>query len=333
MPKKKAEERGSKEWADALRERVKSEVAKVEMSYLDLAQLLYDVYDTPVDNDPAKGAIFTQWGFKTFKEYAEEELGIQGRKAFSLRRIWYIFETDLKEMDPILRERTLRLGWTKVRELCRVLTMKNAAKWVEKAEQMTYGALEATITEYRKMALEKKRQKDQEKMGDAVAGASFTGDAIEVPTNTTPGEEAQVEVHGTETLDVGEDGDGDAVEKYDDIPLDEVPDKQEVRQKVFAFYPDQLALVEEALSLAQKMTNSDVKSHNLTMICTDFLSTHMKAKDGADWKALLLVRLESLLGYDLIALDPKTGEFVYGLQAAKRLAKGKAKHGDPPAAS
>jgi len=50
---------GSKAWASRLRRRAKELVASLESGYMELARILYQAYDTPVDGDRKQGALFT----------------------------------------------------------------------------------------------------------------------------------------------------------------------------------------------------------------------------------------------------------------------------------
>ena len=101
---------------------------------MELAEILYHVYDKPKGNVKQAPPLFVAWGFTTFEKYVNEELGFSIRKAQSLRLIWFRLEVELKELDEGLRARLLKLGWTKVRELTRILSLENAAEWVAKVE-------------------------------------------------------------------------------------------------------------------------------------------------------------------------------------------------------
>lgn len=145
---------GSKLWASRIRRRAKELVSVLDMGYMELARILYQVYDTPVDGDPKRGPIYTAWGFNSFSDYAEKELGLEQRNAERLRQIWFTLEVQLGDMDPSLKQRIVNLGCSKVRELVRVLTIRNAGEWVSQAEHMTYRQLlSAIIEERRKLQL------------------------------------------------------------------------------------------------------------------------------------------------------------------------------------
>jgi hypothetical protein len=165
---------GTKKWATGLRARAKALVKKLEDGYMDLAKLLWQVYDTPVDGDPKNKPLFMEWGFRSFGEYAEQELGIHQRKAERLRKIWKAL-VDL-DLGPDFQSRVARLGWTKVRELIRVMTDTNAEEWVAKAEHYNYLQVTAAVKQY-ETEIEK-----IEKAREALADAADD----ELPTEALP---------------------------------------------------------------------------------------------------------------------------------------------------
>jgi hypothetical protein len=112
---------------------------------MDLGEILYTVWDTPIDGDSKKPPIFTSWGFLSFSDYAESELGLNRRTAEHLRRIYYVLEVQLRGLDPLLRKRFIDLGRSKARELVRVLDLQNAGEWIALAERVSYKDLVSAI--------------------------------------------------------------------------------------------------------------------------------------------------------------------------------------------
>jgi len=134
--------------ATALRRRAKTLSRQLDTGYMELAKILYQIWDTPVGGDSERGPLYTAWGYLSFADYVEEELGIDRRKAQSLKAVWYRLEIELTDMDPAIKKRIVALGWTKVRELIRVLDLTNALDWVEQAEKFSYATLCAVIKTY-----------------------------------------------------------------------------------------------------------------------------------------------------------------------------------------
>lgn len=143
-----AAKRDQDEWTDKLRTRAKELARDLEHGYMEMAKILYQVYDTPVDGSPKNLPLYSKWGFASFADYAEKELGLQAKKAGSLRRIWYRLEVELAGIPVELKDRIIRMGWTKVRELIRILTLRNADEWVGLAERSSYPELCVSINRY-----------------------------------------------------------------------------------------------------------------------------------------------------------------------------------------
>lgn len=73
-----------------------------------------------------------QWGFRTFKDYVEGEVGFGYRKAMYLANIYQTLVASGTTWDLVRS-----VGWTKMREMCSVLNRENVLEWVEKARRMT----------------------------------------------------------------------------------------------------------------------------------------------------------------------------------------------------
>jgi hypothetical protein len=162
---------GSRAWATRIRRRAKELTGILETGYMELARILHQVWDTPVDGDRKKPAVYTAWGYESFKEYAAKELDLHPKKAERLRLMWHILEVELRDLDPEIKQRIVDLKYAKVRELVRVLTMRNAKSWVERAEKMSYFALQAAVTdEVRRIGGRVKQIEAAEEAGEEPAG-------------------------------------------------------------------------------------------------------------------------------------------------------------------
>jgi hypothetical protein len=111
------------------------------VSYLDLAEVLHTLWSMPVAGSLDGGAVFQLWGYKDFEDYAEAELNIQRRRARRLVFVWHLVKEELGSLDGDLRRRFKDLGWSKVRELARLITVENAEYWIRAAETMDYRSL------------------------------------------------------------------------------------------------------------------------------------------------------------------------------------------------
>lgn len=282
-PEHKTAIAGTKQWATKVRKRAKELAETLDLGYMELARILYQVFDTPVEGDPRRGAIFTAWGYSNFAEYAERELQMHRRKAERLRLIWYTLEVQLADMDSKLKERVVALGYSKVRELVRVLTLRNAEDWVLQAEGKTWRQLTAAVKD------EKRRQG----VDEAILGAE---DAEADPV-LTDGEDPPVAAE----------------------PI-AAPVQEELTHERFAFYPLQLANVRLALDRAMKIGNTEVKSNALDLICTDFLATNDVMGGDQDKRLRYIAKIERTLGLRLVVVDPEIKDIIYGIDALKLVA-------------
>jgi len=284
---------GTRPWAQRQRKRAKELSAELDLGYMELARILYQLRDTPAADDPRRGPVYTSWGYSSFGEYVEAELGINEKKAERLRSIWFTLEVQLRDMDPKLKERIVNLGLGKVRELIRVLTMRNAEQWIEIAEKTSYRGL------LREVKDEKRRQGIEE--------AILTSGVENAP------EIAQES-------------------RSDESPLPLIPPSEaeegEFKRKTFSFAPTQMANVLLALQKSSELSGSEKDGHNLDLICTEFLATNDILAGDTDLarKIRYVAKLERALRIKLVAIDPETDEVCYGiasLQAAHKEAVGK----------
>jgi len=271
---------GSKAWASKVRRRAKELTQMLDLGYMELARILYQVYDTPVEGDSRRAPVYTAWGYESFKDYAEKELALHGKKAERLRLIWFVLEVQLKDMSQEQKQRIVNLGYSKVRELIRVLSVRNSEMWIKSAETMTYRQLYAAVID------EKRRQGVEE----AVLGAGEGGERDE----TSAAEDAAV------------------------VPEQEPVEK--LQQERFDLFPLQLANVRLALQRSGELSGSNKKGHQLDLICTDFLATNDIMGGDMDKRLRYVAKLERTLGLRLIAVDPEAKDIVYGIDALKLVA-------------
>jgi len=118
--------------AESVREEIKEECERIEESYIVLAQLLHE----SVEN-----GYFIRWGFSTFEEYVNEELGISYRKASYLIQIANVVKSlgiDWSEIEGI--------GWTRMRTIVPALKQDGeVGSWLELAAELTVKDLEKLV--------------------------------------------------------------------------------------------------------------------------------------------------------------------------------------------
>lgn len=279
---------GSKAWATKVRRRAKELAQVLDSGYMELARILYQVYDTPAEGDPRRLAIYTAWGYDSFKDYAEQELGLHPKKAERLRRIWFVLEVQMKDLDPALKQRIVNLGFSKVRELIKILTARNAEALISEAESIGYKQLESMVAdERRRLGVE-----------EAVLGAEQAED--EAAEATEDGEEEE--------------------DRTDLQPTEE--EAESTTRENFDLFPAQLVNVRLALQRAAELCHSNKKGHQLDLICTDFIATNDSMAGDSDKRLRYIAKIERTLGLKLIAVDPEARDIIYGIESLKLVADG-----------
>lgn len=328
---------GTKSWADKMRKNAKEVAQRLETGYMDLAKILYDLYDVPVDGDADKGPWYKEWGYATLGEFTESELNLQRRKAEYLRGIYYRLEIELADMDPQLKKRIVALGWSKVRELIKILTPKNAAKWTELAESSNYPDLCASIQKYRaKLEAAHVAKEKGEKYVAPVPVKVSASKNKDLPTSFDDKKEVLNAVN--DQVDIG-------APPLPPLPASSAapppdtsePELEPLKKKLvgeegqtlipksFAFYPDQYELVDAALKRAEELSNfplskSGGPSHNLSIVCQDFVASNLFGKPDQDQIIRFLAKYEKLLNVRIVIID-EDDDPIYGMSHLEELSK------------
>lgn len=117
-----------------VRKRIADLKKLVEDSYLELGQLLYEVF---------YGGYWKEWDYENFKLYVMDELGFHERKAQYLINIYKNLVIEA-EVEP---EQLESIGWSKAKEISRVADKDNVEEWVEKAKESTVTELTNEVRE------------------------------------------------------------------------------------------------------------------------------------------------------------------------------------------
>lgn len=104
-----------------VRDEIKKLTSVVDRESFRIAEILDEV---------ATQKLFKNWGFKSFKDYVEEEIYFEHRKAMYLVQInqWLSI---FPEED---REKVRSIGWSKAKELIQVVTPDNFYQWMKMIE-------------------------------------------------------------------------------------------------------------------------------------------------------------------------------------------------------
>ena len=329
---------GSKAWAESKCEEARTLIKGIETDYIILGKHLWDLYDIPVDNNPANKPAYSLFGYAKFEEFCDKELGLHYRKAYTFRLIYYRLYIELKDMDPQLRDRIIALGWTKVRGVSRVLTLANAVSWIEYAEKHTASAIEKKASEHIEEARKKKAMEEGLGFESAAAGASFLDDSEtgasepkkkgSLKKSTATPEPTEAEDAGGASVDLMPSFDEEHQTELDGSSSEPVfdpaiADLDPKTKRVFYLHPDENALVQAALDLSKKLSGKDVPATNLSLICLEFTATNdstARQTMKEEFKLVMLAQVEKLLGLNLLAVDPKTGNAIYASAALKKMA-------------
>lgn len=115
--------------SSALRQRILELKDQIGSDYTELCEHLYRVQ--------AEG-LYEMWGYGTFRQYAASELEFRPTKALYLAQIWKKLNVG---QSPDVFEKVMQLGWSKAKELSRVVTAENVDEWVEKAKILSVDSL------------------------------------------------------------------------------------------------------------------------------------------------------------------------------------------------
>ena len=132
---------------EELRHEARNLVHEIDRKYWDLGRVLYDVYDGVPGGYRAlmkgKGsatervALFEKWGYKSFGDWVEQEVGIRKRTAENLRFAYYYFAVQ-QEMPEDIIDRLIAVGRSKVYLLAGLADKSNITLWIDKAENLTF---------------------------------------------------------------------------------------------------------------------------------------------------------------------------------------------------
>lgn len=267
---------GSEAWAAKLRELTKAVFQEAEKSYVQLARLLRVVATTPVGNVPGAAPIYTLWGYSTFQEWAEVDLGIHPHRARSLRAIAECVDEELAALPADTRQELYDQGFSKLRTLRRVLTPKNASQWLGVAKVTNLATLETMV----QTAVSS--TDNQLPVGGKVPPPLTEADATPVDPSTADPTPAAPAAYGP-------------------------PPVQKVVTRRFHLYPSQIAMLDAALQRAQEVTNSDKPGHNLTVLAQMFLA-ETPFVTPEESREVYFQTLAETLGLRITLTDPATGE-------------------------
>lgn len=133
----------NKTGAESIRRKAQEASEKTTKSVMELAAALWDTYHNDVKIGSINIQLWEVWGYKSWFDYAERELGIHQTTAASYRRIHEVFEVDLKDS----WDKNLACSYTKMKSISRVVTKKNVNSWLKKAATLSCCELDEHVIE------------------------------------------------------------------------------------------------------------------------------------------------------------------------------------------
>lgn len=128
--------------AEALLDKVRNVVAENAKSTFDLCQILYETDRAVVSVGGRIVFAYETWGYKTWFDFVETEVGLHEQSANAYRRVYEVFGVELAGAWDTGKP----LPITKMRILTAAnLTKANVRAWIKKAEKMTCCKLVAEI--------------------------------------------------------------------------------------------------------------------------------------------------------------------------------------------
>lgn len=117
--------------ADSLRANLGNLKTQIEQGYIAFSKLLWKAVNGKVNDEP----LYQVWGYATFDDYAETELGMKRGKAYYLAQIW----GELHVHAQIPEAKIAEIDWSHAKELAPLakaggVTTKNVNEWVKKAK-------------------------------------------------------------------------------------------------------------------------------------------------------------------------------------------------------
>jgi hypothetical protein len=86
-------------------------------------------------------SLYQGWGFQSWREYVDSELGM------TIRKVQYLLSLDkwYREMTPAIQEWIRSIGWTKARVIMHGVTIENALEWKARIEGKSLSEIEDIV--------------------------------------------------------------------------------------------------------------------------------------------------------------------------------------------
>jgi len=218
---------------EEIRKRLKLNKDKVDSVYIQMGRDLYLAYHR---------RLYSKWGYDTFTDYVEQEIGIAKTRAERLRRIWTKYVRKLKVSPGQLQG----LGFTNAFTMLSVVDSSNVHSWIKRAKDMAWRDLDLAVQATKSLSKED---------ADNVRASSPAAKKLGIETDDDPPTE-----------------DGSEEE-----PL---PPGDKRRAWTFRLYPSQFKVVDAAIAEV-KRTKKDEMAENeaLAHVATECLASRMSKEE------------------------------------------------------
>lgn len=128
--------------ADALHAKVKSATRASAEASFHLCELLYESFVSVVNTDQGWKFVWEYWGYKTWFDFVEIEVGMHETTANAYKKIWEVFGIELEGAWDFADA----LPITKMRILSAAdIDKRNVKNWLHKAKRMSCCELQAEV--------------------------------------------------------------------------------------------------------------------------------------------------------------------------------------------
>jgi hypothetical protein len=118
--------------AEALRERALSFSRSITVTYLQFAAVLFEIKNSWSPLADGEVPLITMWGYKSWYEYVEHDLGMHWGRAQGLVKIYEVFMVECAGLVP--EGELEEMGVTKLRDLSKVVTPRNIKGWMKRSK-------------------------------------------------------------------------------------------------------------------------------------------------------------------------------------------------------
>ena len=269
---------------NSLREDTKKLSIGMNIGCLELGRRLAIVNERMAENGKR---IYKVWGYASFADYCERELGIFRSKGYTFITLYKHSQGGL-----LTSKQVEDIGWSKVTPLLPlikegVITKQNILKWLSKIEGKTFDE----VREIASLARQKAKVLQDEEKSAITEGVTEDNDDADVgneaPSKTTVSSSAIA--------------------------------PEEIYTLRIPLYKDQWENVQVALKKAERITGSDKQPWLLDCIALAFNSEAFSTKEES--LEVLCKRIERVFGVDIIALHSTTKQTVFGDRLVKMLTR------------